>query len=73
MTAHSPILRTVTKTAKKLGFNFVRTARHGEIWRHHRTHRTVMLGRSSNFGDSRTFQNLLHDMRRAAAAGAANS
>ena len=71
MRGRNNVKRAVIRTAKRLGFFYERTAKHGEIWRHSLTNRTVMLGRAANHGDWRTLQNLIHDLQRAAATGGA--
>ena len=59
--------RVLRREAVNLGFQFVRDARHGEIWKHPLTGRVAMLARSSNVaGYQRGWTNQLKQLQRAA-------
>lgn len=55
------------REARSLGFEFLRRARHGELWRHPATGHVAALPRAANTSNQfRTRLNVLRSLRRAA-------
>lgn len=62
-----PVCRILRREALNLGFEYVRDAKHGELWRHQLTGRVAMLARTSNLGGyQRGWTNQLKHLQHAA-------